>query len=74
MKSRAQSFNNGSGIFKDDIFAAHNKYRAELDITPLMWSNELTTHAQAWTDHLASMEGATFEHSTQDAEGENLWL
>lgn len=74
MLSCAHSSDNGSEIFKDSILKAHNKYRTDLNITPLMWSDELANHAQLWANHLASVDGTTLEHSSQDAEGENLWL
>ncbi|MCJ7444827.1 MAG: CAP family protein [Methanotrichaceae archaeon] len=74
MLSCSQSSVDGLGNFKEDILAAHNKYRADLNIAPLMWSDELATHAQSWADHLASLGGTTLEHSPEDTEGENLWL
>ena len=39
--SYTQSSNNGLGFFKEDILAAHNKNRADLNIATLMWSDEL---------------------------------
>ncbi len=59
------------------ILAAHNKYRSELGIQPLAWSEELARHAQAWADHLASLGGRSLAHSTareRPGEGENLWM
>jgi hypothetical protein len=57
---------NDNEIVKE-ILAAHNKYRLQLDIPPISWSNALADKAQEWADHLVS-EGR-FEHS---GAGENL--
>ncbi len=72
--SSSQSSINGSGNFREDILAAHNKYRADLNIAPLIWSDELATRAQSWANNLASLGGMTLKHNPQDTEGENLWL
>lgn len=59
---------------KDEILAAHNGYRAELQISDLVWDDDLATHAQAWAQSLA--DANKFEHSpgdTRPGEGENLW-
>lgn len=74
MLSCSQSSVDGIGNFKEDILAAHNKYRADLKIAPLIWSDELAIHAQSWANNLASLGGMTLKHSPQDTEGENLWL
>ena len=50
-----------------EILAAHNKYRAEVGVNPLQWSDSLAAGAQEWANHLAST--GTFEHS---GAGENL--
>jgi uncharacterized protein YkwD len=50
-----------------EILAAHNKYRAEVGVPPLQWSDSLAASAQQWADHLAST--GTFVHS---GSGENL--
>ncbi len=76
-------FPNGSveqanrGLMKDDILAAHNRYRAELNIPPLEWSGQLASHARGWADHLARMGGRSLVHSSNSSrpgEGENLWM
>ncbi len=43
------------------ILAAHNKYRAEVGVPPLQWSESLAASAQQWANHLAAT--GTFEHS-----------
>jgi len=74
MISSAQSSVDKTGTIRNDILAAHNKYRTDLNIDPLMWSDELASHAQSWADHLASLGGKTLQHSRRDSEGENLWM
>ncbi|MDF5711941.1 MAG: CAP family protein [Nostoc sp. S4] len=49
------------------ILAEHNKYRAEVGVPPLQWSENLAASAQKWANHLAAT--GTFEHS---GAGENL--
>lgn len=55
-----------------EILNAHNKYRIELNIPPLKWSNELAKHAKAWADRLAGT--GRMYHSSGSGEGENLWM
>lgn len=58
----------------EEILEAHNKYRAEVNVAPLTWSNTLASNAQEWANHLASLGGNTLQHSSNTGEGENLWL
>jgi hypothetical protein len=51
-----------------EILAAHNKYRSEVGIPSLRWSNNLASSAQQWANQLAAT--GRFEHSRS---GENLW-
>lgn len=63
--------------FSGEIVAAHNKYRTELGIEGLKWSDILAVHAQKWADHLASLGGRSLMHasaSERGNEGENLWM
>ncbi|HPS58737.1 MAG TPA: CAP family protein [Spirochaetota bacterium] len=63
--------------FSGEITAAHNKYRTELGIEGLKWSETLAAHAQKWADHLASLGGRSLTHSPSSErgnEGENLWM
>lgn len=52
----------------DEILAVHNKYRAEVGVAPLKWSETLANSAQKWADELA--KNRKFNHSRM---GENLW-
>jgi len=55
-----------------EILNAHNKYRSELNIPALRWSDNLAKNAKAWTDRLASEK--KMYHSSRTGEGENLWM
>lgn len=55
-----------------EILNAHNRYRAELNIPPLKWSDKLAKDAKIWADRLASER--RMYHSSGSGEGENLWM
>lgn len=66
---------NNQGNMIPDILAAHNKYRAQVGIPPLKWSNKIASSAQTWANQLAKM--GKMQHSTSQARsgyGENLWM
>ncbi|MDQ8037211.1 MAG: CAP domain-containing protein [Pedobacter sp.] len=50
---------------------SHNHYRQELELPPLVWSDELAASAQAWAEQLAQTK--KFRHS-DTRHGENLWM
>ena len=52
-----------------ELLAAHNAYRASLDLPPLRWSDQLAVKAQSWAVHLAEI--GQLEHS---GPGQNLAL
>ncbi len=54
-----------------ELLAAHNRYRNEVNVPDLTWSDEVAKSAQEWADHLASTN--SFEHSQNSHYGENLW-
>lgn len=56
----------------EEILNAHNRYRAEVGVPPLTWSDTLASHAHDWANHLAATQ--SFEHSSGTGEGENLWM
>ena len=82
MVMSAVFYYSSSGLIAEDTFAgeitaAHNKYRSELGIEGLKWSDVLAAHAQKWANHLASLGGRTLMHapaSERGNEGENLWM
>ncbi|WP_413175082.1 CAP family protein [Anabaena azotica] len=61
---------NRTGI--TELLNAHNKYRQEVNVPPLKWSNTLANNAQQWANNLAS-RGGNLQHSQNTGEGENLW-
>ncbi|KAM7203058.1 hypothetical protein V8F33_002406 [Rhypophila sp. PSN 637] len=50
----------------------HNTARAAKGNNPLTWSSTLTSHAQAWADHLVSIGKSEHADSSVTKEGENL--
>lgn len=53
------------------LLEAHNRYRLEVGVPQLTWSESLATASQTWADRLATSN--TFEHSQANGYGENLW-
>jgi hypothetical protein len=53
-----------------EILAAHNKYRAEVGVPPLRWSNRLARGAQLWAEEVAAFD--QMRHSGTSGVGENL--
>jgi uncharacterized protein YkwD len=49
------------GGMAQEILNAHNRYRAEVGVPSLQWSDSLAASAQQWANHLAAT--GTFEHS-----------
>ncbi|ACB53873.1 hypothetical protein cce_4525 [Crocosphaera subtropica ATCC 51142] len=61
--------------FKEAILKTHNKYRQEVNLSPLTWSNTLAEDAQKWADHLASLGGDQLKHDPNpNGQGENIWF
>ena len=56
---------------KHELLAAQNRYRAEIGVPPLVWSDDLSAGAQSWAWHLAR-DVHHLEHSGAVATGENL--
>lgn len=66
--------NRSAEAFADTVLSAHNRYRAELNLPPLQWSDALAQNAQDWANVLAARGGRRLEHSQGTGEGENLWM
>ncbi len=62
----------GVKAFEERLLAAHNVERSRLGKKPLIWSRKLAEDAALWAKHQA--DTATFEHSTETEDGENLWM
>ncbi len=61
-----------SASMAQEILNAHNKYRSEVGVTPLIWSNQLAAQAEEWAKYLS--ENQAFKHSQTSGQGENLWM
>ncbi|NOQ36410.1 MAG: hypothetical protein GQ569_11035 [Methylococcaceae bacterium] len=55
------------------ILNYHNKVRADVNVNPLSWSNQVAEHAQAWAKNLAA-NGCKMQHSNDSNYGENLFM
>jgi len=53
-----------------EFLVGHNKYRSEVGIDDIAWSDELAISATEWAEELAS--SCAFQHSNGNY-GENLW-
>lgn len=62
-----------SGI-NQQILDAHNRYRKDVGVPPLTWSDALARDAQTWANHLAAIGGNSLVHDDRSDEGENLWM
>ncbi len=54
------------------MVAAHNKWRSEVGVSNIKWSDTLAKTAQAWADKLKS-NGCALKHSPDSRYGENLY-
>jgi pathogenesis-related protein 1 len=59
-------------VVPSEIVAAHNVWRAEVGVPPIIYSNEVAASAQAWADHLKSTNNCHLMHSS-GSNGENLF-
>ena len=55
-----------------ELLNAHNKYRVQVGVPPLTWSNTLARQAQQWANYLSTKR--LFRHSNTPGQGENLWM
>jgi hypothetical protein len=57
-----------------EILAAHNQYRAEVNVTPLTWSDTLAAQAQKCADSNAAnlSSGGSFRHCFTPGYGQNI--
>ena len=68
--NRANLIANSSNIAQQ-VLDAHNRYRSEVNVPALKWSDVLANSSQQWANHLATND--IFEHSDAQEVGENLW-
>jgi hypothetical protein len=58
---------------EQEILNAHNKYRKQVGLPPLRWSNQLEADAKQWAAQLTKNQ--TFQHAkNRNEQGENLWM
>lgn len=63
-----------SAVNKEEIVAAHNKWRAEVGVGELSYSTELAVTAQVWADNLKHKNQCNMKHSKPEGKyGENLY-
>ncbi len=55
--------------FKENMLSVQNKYRAEVGVPDLVWSDSLAKESMKWAEHLADIN--TMKHSETSA-GENI--
>jgi len=65
-------------IYKDSAFISsilqqHNILRADMQLSYLIWSDDLASDARAWASHLAEMDKGVHDESIRGREGENIW-
>lgn len=56
-----------------EIVEAHNRWRAQVNVSGLNWSEDLAQTAQAWADRLRLDNGCGMRHSERTDRGENLF-
>lgn len=57
-----------------EIVAAHNEWRAKVNVGGLAYSSELSISAQAWAEHLKTANQCQMQHSSSKGKyGENLF-
>jgi pathogenesis-related protein 1 len=54
-----------------DMLAAHNAFRAKVNVKPLVWSGALARRAQEWANTL--IEGNQLYHPRKSSYGQNLY-
>ena len=63
----------GAKLNPNEILQTHNKYRQEISLPALAWSNDLAKSAQNWANKLAA--ASQFKHSKPNgAYGENIGM
>jgi pathogenesis-related protein 1 len=58
---------------REDMVAAHNRWRREAGVPAVRWSPAIAASAQQWADHLQQTRNCNMTHSATRALGENLY-
>jgi len=67
-ESKLKTFTTGAQMI-EELLTAHNKFRAEVGVEPLKWSDSLAKSAQDWANKLAKRK--RMDHSNN---AENLFM
>jgi hypothetical protein len=59
--------------FSQEILDAHNRYRAAVGVSPLVWSDDLANAAQVWANTLDANMQFAHDPGAQN-QGENIWM
>jgi hypothetical protein len=59
--------------FVTSILQEHNSIRSDLQLPPMVWSEDLAKDALAWARHLATIDQGQHDPSSRGKEGENIW-
>lgn len=62
----------GDVVQPASLVATHNKWRKQVGVSPLGWSNALAKDAQAWAETL-SKKNCRMRHAAQQQYGENIF-
>jgi len=58
----------------DQLVTAHNRWRAQVNVPPLSWSNTLQQQAQGWANQLKTNNQCNMRHSAANGKtGENIF-
>lgn len=55
----------------EQMLTAHNQWRSQVNVAPLVWDQALAAYAQPWANHLLA-QGGKLAHRQPNAYGENL--
>lgn len=70
------TYSNAPTIDSASLVVTHNKWRSQVGVPPLGWSNSLAQDAQGWADKLKEKNNCAMVHATQQQgkeQGENLF-
>jgi pathogenesis-related protein 1 len=69
----ASAASNFTSAEQAELVTAHNKWRSNVNVSPLTWSNSLADTAQAYANTLKTTQSCNMVHSHTKDVGENLF-
>ena len=72
MPATTSTYSNAPIIDSGSLVATHNRWRAQVGVPPLRWSDVLARGAQAWADELRK-NNCAMVHANQSQYGENVF-